>query len=130
MNLKISHIFKILLMYYVIMITAFFAILYSICFSERARNNGSLQTSDDDSFNDNASVISSFSEACTVDEPVDEVDEISQQEQFEEKLSEALEGLTQKSAQGRTNSFESVCKAFIKKYVPDYVLERYVFFFL
>lgn len=94
-------------------------------FADRDRhNNGSLQSSDDDSVNDNASVISSFSEVRSVDENTDEVDEISQQEQFEEKLSEALDGLTQKSAQARTNSFESVCKGLIKKYVPDYVYER------
>lgn len=97
-------------------------------FVDRERTNGSLQTSDDDSLNDNASVISSFSEIRSIDENADEVDEISRQEQFEEKLSEALDGLTQKSAQSRTVCFESVCKAFIKKYIFDYVYERLVIY--
>lgn len=77
--------------------------------------------------NDNISVTSSYSEVRSGEENTDEVDEISQQEAFEEKLSEALDGLTQKSAQGRTSCFEAVNKAFVKKFVPDYVYDRYVY---
>lgn len=54
----------------------------------------------------------------------DEVEEISQQEVFEEKLSEAIDGFTQKSAQGRCNCLDAVSKAFIKKYIPTYVMDR------
>ncbi|KAI4460445.1 interferon-related developmental regulator [Holotrichia oblita] len=100
-------------------------IIIRINFTDRDyRNNGSVQTSDDESFNDNASVVSNFSEVRSTDDGTDEVDEISQQEAFEEKLSEAVDGLTQKSAQGRCNCLEIICKALIKKYIPTYVLDR------
>jgi hypothetical protein len=55
----------------------------------------------------------------------DEVDEQTQEEVFEEKLREAIDGIIQKSAQGRTSSLESVAKAFIKKCMPDFVSDRY-----
>jgi hypothetical protein len=53
------------------------------------------------------------------------VDEQTQEEAFEEKLREAIDGINQKSAQGRTSSLESVAKAFIKKCIPDFVSDRY-----
>lgn len=53
------------------------------------------------------------------------MDEQTQEEVFEEKLREAIDGLNQKSAQGRTLSLESVTKAFIKKCIPDFVSDRY-----
>lgn len=94
-----------------------------IGFIDRDRNGGSQNNSDDDSL-DNVSVTSNYSDLRSVDENADEVDEISQQEAFEEKLSEALDGLTQKSAQGRTNCFTAVNTAFVKKFVPDFVYDR------
>lgn len=84
------------------------------------RNYGSSQTSDDESLNDNVSVTSEYSDTRSTDE----VDEQSQQEAFEEKLTEAVDGFVQKSAQGRTSCLEAVSKAFIKKYVPLYVSDR------
>lgn len=54
----------------------------------------------------------------------DEVDEQTQEEIFEEKLREAIDGINQKSAQGRTASLESVAKAFIKKFIPEFVTDR------
>lgn len=81
-------------------------------------------TSDEDSLNDNASVISLASENRSIVEEGDEIDEQTQEEIFEEKLGEAIDGLNQKSAQGRTASLESVAKAFIKKCVPEYVIDR------
>ncbi|KAK4875162.1 hypothetical protein RN001_011584 [Aquatica leii] len=92
--------------------------------SDRAKNEGSLQTSDEDSIIDNNSLISGYSENNRSEDGTDEVDSVTQQEAFEEKLVEAIDGLMQKSAQGRTNSFESVAKAFIKKYVPEFVHDR------
>ncbi|KAF5274000.1 hypothetical protein FQA39_LY01115 [Lamprigera yunnana] len=93
-------------------------------FADRVRNEGSLQTSDEESVIDNVSLISGYSENNRSEDGTDEVDAISQQEAFEEKLIEVIDGLSQKSAQGRTDSFESVAKAFIKKYIPDFVLDR------
>lgn len=92
---------------------------------DRVRNERSLQTSEDESINDNNSLISGYSENTSAEDgTTDEVDGITQQEAFEEKLVEAIDGLTQKSAQGRTSNFEAVAKAFIKKYVPDFVQDR------
>lgn len=55
----------------------------------------------------------------------EDTDEI-QNDVFEDKLSDAIDGLLQKSAQGRTLSFEAVCNIFCKKYIPDYILNRCV----
>lgn len=52
------------------------------------------------------------------------MDELAQQEAFEDKLMEAIEGLNQKSAQGRTNCFESCAKALVMKYIPDFIYDR------
>lgn len=105
--------------------------------------------SDDESYNDNASVISNISCSTSNEErsckywsneiliiiffglnenliigvATEDTDE-SQNDAFEEKLSDAIDGLSQKSAQGRTLSFEAVCNIFCKKYIPDYILNR------
>lgn len=83
---------------------------------------GSVQTSDDESILDNGSVISDVTEVRSTTD--DEVDELAQQEAFEEKLIEAVDGLAQKSAQGRTTAFQAVTKALLKKYIPEFVYER------
>ncbi|XP_046388812.1 interferon-related developmental regulator 2 [Ischnura elegans] len=82
-------------------------------------------SSDEDSL-DNASIISNFSESRSVmDEGnSEEVDEQTQEEVFEEKLKEAIDGINQKSAQGRTMSLEAVSKAFVKKFIPEFIVDR------
>ncbi|XP_034951230.1 interferon-related developmental regulator 1 [Chelonus insularis] len=85
--------------------------------------------SDDDlSTNDAASVTSGQSDnkSLAIDDVNDnnEIDEISQQEVFEEKLKEAIDGLSQKSAKGRTFCFNGIEKMFSLKYVPDFVEDR------
>ncbi|XP_071443704.1 interferon-related developmental regulator 2 [Hetaerina americana] len=82
-------------------------------------------TSDEDSL-DNASIISNFSENRSVLEEgtSEEVDEQTQEEVFEEKLKEAIDGINQKSAQGRTLSLEAVSKAFVKKFIPEFIVDR------
>jgi len=87
--------------------------------------------SDDDGgsvFNDNASVMSASSECSFFQtEPQageEPVDELSQEEQFLEKLKEAIDLATQKSAQGRTKAIDAVCHAFLKRYIPDFVDTR------
>lgn len=92
-----------------------------LLFSDRGRNDGSLNSSDDESF-DNASVVSNFSEKKDGEEAEDA--DLVAQEQLEEKLCEILDGLTQKSSQGRTNCFESLTKGFVKKYMPNFIRER------
>lgn len=92
-----------------------------LLFSDRGRNDGSLNSSDDESF-DNASVVSNFSENKDGEEAEDA--DLVAQEQLEEKLCEILDGLTQKSSQGRTNCFENLTKGFVKKYMPNFIRER------
>ncbi|XP_051161811.1 interferon-related developmental regulator 2 [Leptopilina boulardi] len=83
-------------------------------------------TSDEDSVNDACSVTSGLSDANVLEEVNDnEVDEPSQQQEaFEENLRDAIDGLTQKSAKGRTNCFQGIEKIFATKYVPDFVEDR------
>lgn len=57
----------------------------------------------------------------------EDVDDVAQ-EHLEEKLSELLDGLTQKSSQGRINCFQSLTNAFIKKCMPTYIKDRWVLF--
>lgn len=91
-------------------------------------------TSDDESvFNDNASVVSNVSSGSYMKEDVangdgnaagGQVDELSQDEIFEEKLREAMDLASQKSGQGRTSALISISTAFMKKLVPDFVEDR------
>ncbi|KAJ1526830.1 hypothetical protein ONE63_008397 [Megalurothrips usitatus] len=85
-------------------------------------------TSDEDSLNDNASVISLVSDSHSVVEEgnENEPDETAIEEEFEEKLRDAIDGVSQKSAQGRTQSMEAICKAFTKRFIPDFVVDRRV----
>ncbi|KAL1117869.1 hypothetical protein AAG570_004182, partial [Ranatra chinensis] len=84
-----------------------------------------LGTSDEDSLNDNASIISLASDGTFIEEGCsEEVDEQSQDDVFEEKLKDAIDGISQKSSQGRTSCLESVGIAFTQKYIPEFVIER------
>lgn len=57
------------------------------------------------------------------------MDEQAQQEAFEDKLMEAIDGLNQKSAPGRTNCFDAVAKALIMKFIPDFIYDRSVYYY-
>lgn len=86
-------------------------------------------TSDDDSMNDNMSVISNVSEHTVLDDGGnfgDEVEDgaVSNGDGFEDKLNQALDGLTQKSLQGRIHCLDALNTAFSRKCIPDFVLER------
>lgn len=54
----------------------------------------------------------------------EDVDETSAQENFEDKLKDAIDGLTQKSAQGRKNCLDAIIKAFSKKYLFEFLQDR------
>lgn len=84
--------------------------------------------SDDDSINDACSVISGQSDSRSYLDDVNdnEIDEGSQQEGFEDKLKEGIDGLTQKSAKGRVVCFHGVEKIFAIKYAPEFVEDRKV----
>uniref|UniRef100_A0A0A9XFE8 Interferon-related developmental regulator 1 n=1 Tax=Lygus hesperus TaxID=30085 RepID=A0A0A9XFE8_LYGHE len=81
-------------------------------------------TSDEDSVNDNASVISLASDGTFLEEGNDENEDAIQNDVFEEKLMEAIDGLTQKSAQGRTSCLESVSASFTMRFIPEFVMNR------
>lgn len=53
-------------------------------------------------------------------------DEISAQENLEDKLKDGLEGLSQKSAQGRKSCIEGISKALSKKYIYEFLTDRKV----
>lgn len=53
-----------------------------------------------------------------------ETDERTQVEILEDKLKEFIDLTTQKSSQGRVNSFNALCQAFSAKYMPDFVAGR------
>lgn len=93
------------------------------------RTGREAQTSDDDSYpNDNLSILSNCSENCSVDDGNDPED--LAQDQFEDKLTDIIDGLSQKSSQGRTNCFKMFSKNLIKKYMPGYIKERWVIYYL
>ena len=86
-----------------------------------------METSDEDSNFDNASIITSHSDnRSIVEEGSEEVDEASQEEIFEEKLKEAIDGLGEKSTQRRISCLESISTAFTKKIVPDFINDRFL----
>jgi hypothetical protein len=83
-------------------------------------------SSDDESvFNDD--VTSNFSEESTASilKDADGSSEDSN-DAFEEKLSEALELASSKSAKDRTKALEGLCIAFSKKYIPWFIDNRWV----
>ncbi|XP_075230443.1 interferon-related developmental regulator 1 isoform X1 [Lycorma delicatula] len=88
--------------------------------------NEVIGTSDEDSLNDNASVISAASESTIHEDGniVEETDDTTQEDLFEEKLMEAIDGISQKSAQGRTNSLQAVSSCFTRKYIPELIVDR------
>lgn len=58
----------------------------------------------------------------------DDMDNNQQNEIFEDKLSEAIEGMFEKSFQSRVSSFEFVVSALMKRFIPDIVNRRYLYF--
>ena len=91
-------------------------------------------------FNDNASVISNASEQSYMRDDLgggglggniaendgdgEDGGGLSQDEMFEEKLRDAIEMATQKSAAGRVNALNGIASAFGKKLIPDFVDAR------
>ncbi|KAK9886119.1 hypothetical protein WA026_014905 [Henosepilachna vigintioctopunctata] len=85
------------------------------------RYERALPNSDEESVNDNASIFSSDTKSVSDENEGDEF----LQDQFEEKLIETIEGLTQKSAQGRTTCLLNLSKSLVSKYVPSFVSDRH-----
>lgn len=81
-------------------------------------------TSDEDSLNDNASVISLASDGTFLEEGCEENEEAIQNDGFEDKLIDAIDGLTQKSAQGRTSCLETVGTCLTMRFIPEFIMNR------
>ncbi|XP_071503617.1 interferon-related developmental regulator 2-like [Diadema antillarum] len=86
--------------------------------------------SENEMMEETASVTSShMSEPDSIEEAVashglDEVDESSSQDAFEEKIREFIDGTTQKSAAGRKHCLEGIRAALARKYIFDFVDSR------
>ncbi|KAH6928857.1 hypothetical protein HPB50_020446 [Hyalomma asiaticum] len=84
-------------------------------------------SSDDESNADTASVLSCASESrCGSDGTVGEadVDDGVLHDDFEDKLKEAIEGTSQKSAKGRLSCLEAIRKALSNRYLYDFLIDR------
>ena len=53
----------------------------------------------------------------------DEID-VNQLEEFEDKLSEAIDGMCVKSVQSRIQNIEAVSAALMKRFIPEFVGRR------
>ncbi len=54
----------------------------------------------------------------------EEEGDVAPSEIFEEKLKEALDQATQKSAAGRVAALKNLCRGLLKRMVPEFVAER------
>lgn len=84
-------------------------------------------SSDDESNADTASVLSCASESrCGSDGTVGDADveEGVLHDDFEDKLKEAIEGTSQKSAKGRLSCLEAIRKALATRYLYDFLIDR------
>ncbi|XP_077487842.1 interferon-related developmental regulator 1 isoform X1 [Amblyomma americanum] len=84
-------------------------------------------SSDDESNADTASVLSCASESrCGSDGTVGDADveEGVLHDDFEDKLKEAIDGTSQKSAKGRLSCLEAIRKALSNRYLYDFLIDR------
>ena len=72
------------------------------------------------------SVVSMSSERTQDDGNNNNVDELSAQEKFEEKFSQALENAGEKAVQTRCNALQAMCEILQHRYMPDYIEDRKV----
>lgn len=95
-----------------------------------ARKGGGSQPPSDEEYDtaDNWSTASVLSEDTSIPEEEvgenGEVDDTSAIENFEDKLKDCIDGLSQKSAQGRKNCLDGLIRALSKKYIYDFLIER------
>ncbi|XP_064632666.1 interferon-related developmental regulator 2-like isoform X2 [Lineus longissimus] len=92
---------------------------------------------DTDHSADNCSVVSNISDATSIYDDIGVQTAIAEQQDgddtttvafddFEEKVKDCIDGCTQKSAGGRQNCLKGLVTAFSKRYVFDFLLDRYV----
>jgi Interferon-related developmental regulator (IFRD) len=98
---------------------------YSCLFLFSGRGDHHSDNSDDELSGDNASMYSTQSEYgdSQVGEEMDE-NGLTGQEKNEEKFMQALESVSEKSAQTRTNGLQQLCDLMMHHYMPDFVDDR------
>lgn len=80
--------------------------------------------SEDDMSVDNESLYSYTSEAQQGGSLDGKEDEVELNEKFEEKLMQAMENATEKSAQTRTLALQNICEILMQRYMPEFVDDR------
>lgn len=82
--------------------------------------------SDSDSLNDVNSIWSSGSYDDDFNQPLqsDDSSVVTTVEKYEEKLLQALENATEKSAQTRTTAVQAICEILQHRHIPDFVEDR------
>uniref|UniRef100_A0A1B0GQ90 Interferon-related developmental regulator N-terminal domain-containing protein n=1 Tax=Phlebotomus papatasi TaxID=29031 RepID=A0A1B0GQ90_PHLPP len=80
--------------------------------------------SDDESLNDNASVISMQSDDCggSLEDGADDIGSVT--ERYEEKFVQALENAQEKSIQTRLGALQAACEILMLRFMPDTVDDR------
>lgn len=100
---------------------------FSLTFTVQSHNQSAVAQngygSDDDSLYENDSVFSYQSEGNQGSTDGTEV-EVDANEKYEEKLSQALENATEKSAQIRTTALQAICEILMQRYLPEFVDDR------
>lgn len=79
--------------------------------------------SDNESVNDMASVYSNGSYDDDYNQSTDD-SIVTTTEKYEEKLLQSIENATEKSAQTRTQSIQTICEILQHRHIPDFVEER------
>lgn len=80
--------------------------------------------SDNESVNDLASVYSNNSFDEEFQPTADDSQNVTSIEKYEDKLLQAIENATEKSAQTRTQSIQTICEILQHRHIPDFVDDR------
>lgn len=80
--------------------------------------------SDNESVNDLASVYSNNSYDEEFQPSTDESQIVTSVDKYEDKLLQAIENATEKSAQTRTQSIQTICETLQHRHIPDFVDDR------
>ncbi|GAB0095872.1 Interferon-related developmental regulator [Sergentomyia squamirostris] len=95
--------------------------------SKRGKGRQIEMHSDDESINDNMSVISVQSDDCggSLEDGGGGVEDVGNvAEKFEEKFAQAMENATEKSIQARVSALQAACEILMLRFMPDYVDDR------
>lgn len=95
---------------------------------QHSKLDSNILASEEESIADNCSVISNVSELKLGSDDDTLVDPDTEEgtiiDHFEDKLKDAIDGTTQKSAKARQNCLEAIRTALSKKYIFDFIIER------